>query len=73
MTQFQRAMQDLEIELISAHSPEARGRIERLFGTLQDRLANASFQHQYARGSEYIFKTIATNYYNTQTQLETAS
>ena len=38
MTQFQRAMQDLGIILISAHSAEAKGRIERLFGTLQDRL-----------------------------------
>src|ERR1700690_14211 len=38
MTQFQRAMQTLEIELITAHSPEAKGRIERLFETFQDRL-----------------------------------
>lgn len=38
MTQFQRAMQELGIQLITAHSPEAKGRIERLFGTLQDRL-----------------------------------
>lgn len=38
MTQFGRAMKDLGIELITAHSPEAKGRVERLFGTLQDRL-----------------------------------
>ncbi len=38
MTQFGRAMQDLHIYLISANSPQAKGRIERLFGTLQDRL-----------------------------------
>lgn len=38
MTQFQRAMQDLGIQLITAHSAEAKGRVERLFGTLQDRL-----------------------------------
>jgi transposase len=38
MTQFQRAMGNLAILLITAHSPEAKGRIERLFGTLQDRL-----------------------------------
>lgn len=37
-TQFQRAMEELAIEPISAHSPQAKGRIERLFGTLQDRL-----------------------------------
>jgi len=38
MTQFQRAMKNLSIELITAHSPQAKGRVERLFGTLQDRL-----------------------------------
>lgn len=38
MTQFGRAAKDLAIELITAHSPEAKGRVERLFGTLQDRL-----------------------------------
>ena len=38
MTQFQRMMKELGIDLITAHSPEAKGRIERLFGTLQDRL-----------------------------------
>lgn len=38
MTQFQRMMKALGITLITAHSPEAKGRIERLFGTLQDRL-----------------------------------
>jgi hypothetical protein len=38
MTQFERVMQALDIRLIHAHSPEAKGRVERLFGTLQDRL-----------------------------------
>lgn len=38
MTQFQRAMQDLGINPIPANSPQAKGRIERLFKTLQDRL-----------------------------------
>lgn len=38
MTQFQQAMKILGIELISANSPQAKGRIERLFQTLQDRL-----------------------------------
>lgn len=37
-TQFERAMQELGIEPITAYSPEAKGRVERLFGTLQDRL-----------------------------------
>jgi transposase len=37
-SQFQRAMSELGVEVIHAHSPAAKGRIERLFGTLQDRL-----------------------------------
>jgi hypothetical protein len=38
MTQFQKAMKLLDIEVINANSPQAKGRVERLFGTLQDRL-----------------------------------
>lgn len=38
MTQFERLARDLTITLITAHSPEAKGRIERLFQTLQERL-----------------------------------
>lgn len=38
ITQFERATMDLDILLITAHSPQAKGRIERLFLTLQDRL-----------------------------------
>lgn len=36
-TQFGRALRELDIELILAHSPQAKGRIERSFGTSQDR------------------------------------
>lgn len=38
LTQFQRAMETLNIEIIHAHSAEAKGRVENLFKTLQDRL-----------------------------------
>ena len=38
LTQFQRALSELGIELIAAHSPQAKGRVERLWGTLQSRL-----------------------------------
>jgi hypothetical protein len=38
MTQFERAMADLGVQVICANSPEAKGRVERLFGTLQDRM-----------------------------------
>lgn len=37
-TQIGRALEQLGIELIAAHSPQARGRCERLFGTWQGRL-----------------------------------
>src|SRR5467141_283076 len=37
-SQFGRALRELGIEWIAAHSPQAKGRIERLFETLQDRL-----------------------------------
>ncbi len=39
-TQFGRALRELGIHWISAHSPQAKGRIERLWGTFQDRLLN---------------------------------
>jgi transposase len=38
MSEFGRALGDLGVQLIHAHSPQAKGRVERLFGTLQDRL-----------------------------------
>ncbi len=37
-TQFGRACQQLGIKIITAHSPEAKGRVERNHGTYQDRL-----------------------------------
>lgn len=38
ITQFERAMNQVGVETITAHSPEAKGRVERMFKTLQDRL-----------------------------------
>jgi hypothetical protein len=38
LSQFERALKELGVEVLHAHSPQAKGRIERLFGTLQDRL-----------------------------------
>jgi len=38
LSQFERALEELGVEVIHAHSPQAKGRVERLFGTLQDRL-----------------------------------
>jgi len=39
-TQVGRALEQLGVEHIGAYSPQARGRSERMFGTLQDRLVN---------------------------------
>jgi hypothetical protein len=38
LSQFERALKELGVEVIHAHSPQAKGRIERLFGTFQDRV-----------------------------------
>lgn len=38
MSQFERALRELGVKVIHANSPQAKGRVERLFGTLQDRL-----------------------------------
>lgn len=38
MSQFQRAAEELGINVIHANSPQAKGRVERLFRTFQDRL-----------------------------------
>jgi len=40
-TQFARALLQLDIEPIQARSPQAKGRVERLFQTLQDRMVKA--------------------------------
>lgn len=40
-TQFGRAMESLGVEIIPAYSPQAKGRVERCNGTLQDRLIKA--------------------------------
>ncbi len=39
-TQFGRALEQLGVTFIPAHSPQAKGRIERLWGVLQDRLCS---------------------------------
>jgi hypothetical protein len=39
-TQFGRALEQLGVTFIAANSPQAKGRVERLWGVLQDRLAS---------------------------------
>lgn len=41
LTQFGRAMKELEVGLILAHSPQAKGRVERRHGVFQDRFVKA--------------------------------
>jgi transposase len=41
LTQFGRAMEELEVELILARSPQAKGRVERRHGVFQDRFVKA--------------------------------
>jgi transposase len=43
-TQIGRAMSELGVEVIWANSPQAKGRVERSFGTLQDRLVKGMRQ-----------------------------
>lgn len=38
LSEFERALKELRVEVSHAHSPQAKGRIERLFRTFQDRL-----------------------------------
>ena len=38
ITQFDRALGELNIDIICANAPQAKGRVERAFRTLQDRL-----------------------------------
>lgn len=46
LTQFERAMKELGMVVIPANSPQAKGRIERLFETLQDRLIKEMRLHE---------------------------
>ncbi len=38
MSQFEKSLKELEVIVIHAYSPQAKGRVERLFGTFQDRV-----------------------------------
>jgi len=44
LTQIGRALRELGIGWIAAHSPQAKGRVERFFGTAQDRLVKGMRQ-----------------------------
>ncbi len=65
-TQFGRAMEtDLKITVITAHSPEAKGRIERLFQTLQDRLVKELRLHKISdvkKANEFLLKVFIPDF-----------
>jgi hypothetical protein len=48
VSQFGRAMKQLNVAVILAHSPQAKGRVERMNGTLQDRLVKGLRVHKIA-------------------------
>jgi transposase len=57
LTQIGRALKELGVGWIAAHSPQAKGRIERFFGTAQDRLVKGLRQagaHTLAEANAYL-------------------
>jgi len=64
-TQIQRALRELNINLISANSPQAKGRIERSFRTLQDRLINELKLyniHDYSKANDFLINRFISVY-----------
>ena len=64
-TQIERALAELEITLIPAHSPQAKGRIERLFGTFQDRLIKemrVANIKTYTQANQFLVTTFLPDY-----------
>lgn len=66
MTHFRRAMDNLGTRLIYAHTPQAKGRVERLFQTLQDRLVKEMrLAHIHTlQGANIFLKDIFIPWYN---------
>jgi transposase len=65
-TQIERALEELGITLITANSPQAKGRIERLFKTFQDRLINELYFNNitdYEQANKFLLKHFLP-YYN---------
>lgn len=65
LTNFERAMQELGVRLIFANSPQARGRGERINGTLQDRLVSEMRLKgisDYKKANEYLNEIFIPKY-----------
>jgi len=64
-TQIQRALNELGVRLIIAGSPQAKGRIERLFKTFQDRLLKELKLHKISsieEANEYLRDVFIPNF-----------
>ncbi|MGH7890281.1 MAG: ISNCY family transposase, partial [Thermodesulfobacteriota bacterium] len=73
-TRFHEVLKELDIELICAHSPQAKGRVERAHGTLQDRLIKELRERKISsieEGNLYINEF--TEFYNNKFGKEPAS
>jgi len=57
LSEFERALKELKVEVIHAYSPQAKGRVERLFRTLQDRLVK-DLRLAHARSIEQANKVL---------------
>jgi transposase len=65
LTDFGRAMKELNLETIYAHSPQAKGRVERSNRTLQDRLVKALRREgisNIAEANKYLQKEFLSQY-----------
>lgn len=66
-TQIERALNELNITLIPANSPQAKGRVERLFRTFQDRLINemrlANIKN-YSQANKFLLKFFLPDHNN---------
>jgi hypothetical protein len=66
-SQFKRACKNLGIKIIFANSPQAKGRIERAWGTMQDRLVaelRLAGITQKSAANEYLDKQFLPEYWN---------
>ncbi len=71
-SQVERALGELGIQVIYAHSPEAKGRIERLFGTLQDRMIpemRINKIRTMAQANDYIINSYLPHNHNVRFQV----
>ena len=72
-SQFTRACEELDIRVIYANSPQAKGRIERAWRTFQDRLIPEMRLHEIRAlkdANEYIEKTFIPKYWSKRNTVE---